>query len=98
MRTSTRSSSTNRRRFLKIVPAALAAGVAAGRAAKTRAASIGKETLVCTETVNGVAFTDAEHDLLVANVSANLENFETLRKVAVDDAVEPAFSFTPFLK
>ena len=98
MRTSTRSSSTDRRRFLKIVPAALAAGAAAGRAAKTRAASIGKETLACTETVNGVAFTDAEHDLLVANVSANLENFETLRKVAVDDAVEPAFSFTPFVK
>ncbi|HEV3141583.1 MAG TPA: amidase, partial [Vicinamibacterales bacterium] len=62
------------------------------------AAAIGKETLSCVESVTGVAFNDAEHDLLVGNVSANLENYDALRKVPVDYDVEPAFHFDPYVK
>jgi Asp-tRNA(Asn)/Glu-tRNA(Gln) amidotransferase A subunit family amidase len=98
MKSST-SSGANRRHFLKAVPAAVAAGVAASQLEpSTNAAAIGKDAIACAETVTGVTFSDAEHDRLVGNVSANLENYEALRKVPVDYDVEPAFAFEPYVK
>jgi Asp-tRNA(Asn)/Glu-tRNA(Gln) amidotransferase A subunit family amidase len=83
---------------LKAVPAALAAGALAERGSQATVSSIGKDTLACSELISGVSFSDAEHDQLVGNVSANLENYEALRRVSVDYDVEPAFAFTPYVK
>jgi len=100
MRTRTSTSTVaGRRRFLKAVPAAVAAGVAVGRTARPAgAATISKDTLTCAESINGVTFSSAEHDLLIGNVSANFENYEALRTVVVDDDVDPAFLFEPYVR
>src|SRR5579862_1767572 len=98
MHTKSSTSTGARRRFLQTVPAAVAGGVLSARTRSTEAAAIGKDTLSCAEAINGVAFSDAEHDLLVGNISANLENYESLRQAAVDDDVEPAFAFEPYVK
>ncbi|HYM23021.1 MAG TPA: amidase, partial [Vicinamibacterales bacterium] len=98
MHTKSSTSTAGRRRFLRMVPAAVTGGALAARLRSTEAAAIGKDTLSCAEAITGVPFSDAEHDLLVGNVSANLENYESLRRVAVDDDTEPAFSFEPYVK
>lgn len=89
----------SRRSFLKSVPAALAAGVAApGLAAAAPADPIAKDTLNCAEQLTGVTFSDAEHDLMVQNVAANREHYDALRKIPIDYDVEPAFMFKPYAR
>jgi hypothetical protein len=81
--------------FLKVVPAAVATGVAApaARAAEQRS-QISKHTLACGETLSGVTFTDAEHEVMLPNVT-NREYYESIRRISIDDAAEPAFMFQP---
>src|SRR5439155_25578524 len=99
-----------RRRFLKAVPAAVAAGVtlprvgiAQGRgsaAAKGRGGApprFGKEVLKCAEQIAGLDFTDAEEEAALRGVSGNLTNYEQLRKIDIPDNTEPAFTFRPYL-
>ena len=83
--------------FLKVVPAAVATGVAApaARAAEQRS-QISKHTLACGETLSGVTFTDAEHEVMLPNVTTNREYYESIRRISIDDAAEPAFMFQPF--
>jgi Asp-tRNA(Asn)/Glu-tRNA(Gln) amidotransferase A subunit family amidase len=91
-----------RRTFLKTLPAAAAAAVASRTAATTFAApsdnAVSKETLACAETLSGVSFSDAEHDLMTENIAANRSHYEALRDVAVGYDVDPAFMFKPFAK
>lgn len=87
-----------RRQFLKTVPAALAASLAAPALARQAAEPrIATETLDCAETIFGVDFTDADEQAALNGVNNNLEAFETLRSIDVPLDTEPALTFRPYL-
>jgi Asp-tRNA(Asn)/Glu-tRNA(Gln) amidotransferase A subunit family amidase len=91
-----------RRRFLKSVPAALAAGVALPSALSAQRGGqtppkVTKETLKCAEDVDGVHFTEAEEDMAAGGASRNLDAYEELRKLNVPLDTEPALMFHPAL-
>jgi len=91
-----------RRRFLKTVPAAVAAGVAlpaavgAQRGAQTPP-RMSKDALKCADDVDGLQFTDAEHEMALGGASRNLDAYDELRKFAVPLDTEPAITFRPAL-
>jgi hypothetical protein len=90
-----------RRRFIKALPTAVAAGVAlpklAAQQQKNTPLRFGKETIKCAEQVDGLQFTDAEEEMMLRNVNRNLENYEALRKIDIPLDTEPAIQFKPFL-
>jgi Asp-tRNA(Asn)/Glu-tRNA(Gln) amidotransferase A subunit family amidase len=91
-----------RRRFIRAVPAAVAATIAlpaAGRAQRGGGApaKFGKDVLKCAEQIDGLSFTDAEEELAVGGASRNLDSYEELRKLAVPLDTEPAITFRPYL-
>ena len=89
-----------RRRFLGVVPAAVAGTLAAPALAQQTPDAdprIKKETLDCAEKIFGVDFTELEEDAILRGVNRNLETFETLRTIAVPLDTEPAFEFVPYL-
>jgi len=91
-----------RRRFIRAVPAAVAATIAlpaAGRAQRSGGAppKFGKDVLKCAEQIDGLAFTDAEEELAVGGASRNLDSYEELRKLTVPLDTEPAITFRPYL-
>ncbi len=87
-----------RRAFLKTLPSAVAAGLAAphlAEGAQAPATTIDSATVKCGERIADVQFTDAEEALVAGNVETNRRHIETLRDVPVAPDVEPAFSFRP---
>ncbi|HEU4926051.1 MAG TPA: amidase [Vicinamibacterales bacterium] len=88
-----------RRRFLKTVPAAVAAGIAgpalARRAQETQ--RIDKATLECGERIMGIDFSDAEQQAALSGVNTNLANFERLRGYQIPPEIEPPLTFRPYL-
>ena len=91
-----------RRRFIKSVPAAVAAGVAlpaiaAGSMQESASGKIGKDALKCAEQLDGLQFADAEEEAALGGVNRNLDNYESLRKLAVPLDTEPAVTFRPYL-
>jgi Asp-tRNA(Asn)/Glu-tRNA(Gln) amidotransferase A subunit family amidase len=88
-----------RRRFLKTIPAAVAAGVAAPHLVQVQEQQqrIGNETLDCSEKIFGVDFTEAEEEQALRGVNRNLDNFEQLRKIDIPLDTEPAVTFRPYL-
>ena len=56
---------------------------------------ISRATLNCAEELAGLAFTEAEEELMLGLVNVNREHYEALRRVAVPADTEPAFSFRP---
>jgi Asp-tRNA(Asn)/Glu-tRNA(Gln) amidotransferase A subunit family amidase len=89
-----------RRRFIKAVPAAIAAGVAAPALAQRGGGAppkFGKDVLKCAEQIDGLHFTDAEEELAAAGASRNLDSYEELRKLDVPLDTEPAMTFRPYL-
>jgi Asp-tRNA(Asn)/Glu-tRNA(Gln) amidotransferase A subunit family amidase len=88
-----------RRRFLKSIPAAAGTVLLhTPRAVAEENGGITKDTLRCGEALDSVAFSDAEHDLMLQNVAANRGHYETLRGVEVGYDVDPAFSFEPYAR
>src|SRR4029079_5905322 len=88
-----------RRRFLKSIPAAAGTVLLhTPRAVAEEHGGITKDTLRCGEALDSVAFSDAEHDLMLQNVAANRGHYETLRGVEVGYDVAPAFSFEPYAR
>src|SRR5258708_29652682 len=88
-----------RRRFIKAVPAAVAATVTVPAFAQRGGGAppkFGKDVLKCVEQIDGVSFTDAEEELAVGGVSRNLDSYEELRKLNVPLDTEPAMTFHPF--
>jgi Asp-tRNA(Asn)/Glu-tRNA(Gln) amidotransferase A subunit family amidase len=88
-----------RRRFLKALPAAVAAGIAAPALAQQaqQPPRIDVETLDCAERVFGIDF-PPEHDEAALNgVNQNLERFEQLRELDIPLDTEPAITFRPYL-
>ncbi len=96
-----------RRRFLKAVPATVAAGVALPSLVSTPVAAqrgggatpprVGKDALKGAEQIAGLSFTDAEEEAALAGVSRNLDAYEQLRQINVPLDTEPAITFRPYL-
>src|SRR5688572_33144166 len=88
-----------RRRFLKTVPAALAAGIAGPALARQaqEPQRIDKATLECAEKIIGIDFSDAEQQQALAGVNTSLANFERLRQFEIPLDTEPAITFRPYL-
>jgi Asp-tRNA(Asn)/Glu-tRNA(Gln) amidotransferase A subunit family amidase len=86
-----------RRRFLKSIPAAVAAGIAAPALAQDQQQRISRETLDCAEKVFGIDFTNAEEEAALGGVNRNLDGFERLRALDIPLDTEPAISFRPYL-
>jgi Asp-tRNA(Asn)/Glu-tRNA(Gln) amidotransferase A subunit family amidase len=97
-KTRTGAPRATRRRFLKTVPAAVAAGLAAPALAQQGTPPrITRETLDCAEKVMGIDFTDAEIDQALNGVNQNLGRFEQLRELDIPLDTEPAVTFRPYL-
>jgi Asp-tRNA(Asn)/Glu-tRNA(Gln) amidotransferase A subunit family amidase len=93
--------SIGRRRFIKAVPAAVAATVSVPALTRAQRGSgappkFGTDVLKCAEQIDGLQFTDAEEALAVTGVSRNLDSYEELRKLAVPLDTEPAMTFRPY--
>jgi len=89
-----------RRRFLKTVPAAVAAGLAAPALARQQPEAPGpidKAALDCAEKVFGVDFTDAEEEMALRGANRNLASYEQLRQLDIPLDTEPAVTFRPYL-
>jgi Asp-tRNA(Asn)/Glu-tRNA(Gln) amidotransferase A subunit family amidase len=91
-----------RRRFLKSVPAAVAAGVTLPAAVQAQRGGqtppkFAKDALSCAQEIQGLHFTDAENDMAVGGANRNLEAYEELRKLNVPLDTEPAITFRPAL-
>src|SRR4051812_16137448 len=92
-----------RRRFLKAVPAAVAATVAIPAAVRAQRGAgaaappkFVKEVLKCAEQIDGLQFTDAEEEMAVGGASRNLDSYEELRKLNIPLDTEPAVTFRPY--
>src|SRR5688572_6677433 len=88
-----------RRRFLKTVPAAVAAGIAAPALARQaqEAQRIDKATLECAERIIGIDFSDAEQQQALNGVNTSPANVERLREFPIPLDTEPAITFRPYL-
>jgi Asp-tRNA(Asn)/Glu-tRNA(Gln) amidotransferase A subunit family amidase len=92
-------SAATRRRFLKVIPAAVAGGLAARPLAQQteQPRRISKETLDCAEKIFGVDFTDAEEQSMLNGANQNLDAYERLRALDIPLDTEPAVTFRPYL-
>src|SRR5687768_16603907 len=88
---------TGRRRFLKVIPTAVAGGLAVPAFAQQDNPRITKATLDCGEKIFGVDFTDAEEESAARVANQNLDAFEQLRKIDIPLDTEPAVTFRPYL-
>jgi Asp-tRNA(Asn)/Glu-tRNA(Gln) amidotransferase A subunit family amidase len=97
-----KSAAVGRRRFLKAVPAAVAASVAIPTAVRAQRGGgappkFGTDVLKCAEQVDGLHFTDAEDEMALGGVSRNLDSYEEIRKLNIPLDTEPAVTFRPYL-
>jgi Asp-tRNA(Asn)/Glu-tRNA(Gln) amidotransferase A subunit family amidase len=88
-----------RRRFLSLLPAALAGGVSARVAAQQPAppAAVTKAAIDCAESIAGLDFTDAETEMMLGDVNRNHARYEALRRLEIPQGTEPAVHFSPVL-
>ena len=86
-----------RRRFLKVVPAAVTGAVAAPLLAQQQPQRITKEILDCGEKIFGIDFNDTEQEQMLGGVNRNLDAFERLREMEIPLDTEPAVTFRPYL-
>lgn len=95
---SVRTEFPDRRRFVTLLAGAGASAAVFGRALSALAAGgtqVTAEMVKQAEWVAGVAFSDEERALLLADLNETEASLEVLRKVALDNAVPPALSFSP---
>jgi Asp-tRNA(Asn)/Glu-tRNA(Gln) amidotransferase A subunit family amidase len=96
-------SSIDRRAFVKLLPAAGAASfidVPPARAQQEQtqiSEKITRETLSSAEKLLGIDLTEEQETMALGGVNRNLANYETLRKIEVPLATEPAIAFHPAL-
>jgi len=91
----------SRRRFLRTVPAALAAGAVPALARQPQQPDppirVPKESIDCAEKIAGLDFTTVEEEMMLRGVNRNLESYEALRKIDIPLDTEPAVTFRPYL-
>jgi Asp-tRNA(Asn)/Glu-tRNA(Gln) amidotransferase A subunit family amidase len=94
-----------RRRFIRRVPAAFAAGAmglsqglsSAVSAQQNRRPGPGKDALKCAEQLVGLQFTDQEEETAALGASRNLDSYQALRQLEIPLDTEPAIAFRPYL-
>src|SRR4029453_8922782 len=88
-----------RPRFLKTVPAAVAAGIAGPVLARQAQESqrIDKATLEGAERIMGIEFSDAEQQGALPGGNTPPSTFERLRQRQIPLETEPALTFRPYL-
>jgi Asp-tRNA(Asn)/Glu-tRNA(Gln) amidotransferase A subunit family amidase len=108
-RAAEKNAKINRRSFVKLLPAAGAAGAAitnldatagaavanAQQAQQQPAQRVTKETLRAAEQLIGIELTDAQEAMALPGVNRNLASYEALRKIDVPLDTEPAIAFHP---
>jgi Asp-tRNA(Asn)/Glu-tRNA(Gln) amidotransferase A subunit family amidase len=108
-RAAEKNAKINRRSFVKLLPAAGAAGAAITNLDATAGASIAnaqqaqqqpaqrvtKETLRAAEQLIGIELTDAQEAMALPGVNRSLASYEALRKIDVPLDTEPAIAFHP---
>lgn len=96
----------NRRSFVKLLPAATAAGLTIPNAEaapiqnpqnQQAAQKVTREMMRATEQLIGVELTEAQEVMALAGVNRNLSSYEALRKIDVPLDTEPATAFHPAL-
>ena len=88
----------DRRHFLKALPAAVAAGMAApALAQQAQQQRIDLETLDCAEKIFGIDFGKAEDEAALRGVNTNLGTYDQLRALDIPLDTEPAITFRPYL-
>jgi Asp-tRNA(Asn)/Glu-tRNA(Gln) amidotransferase A subunit family amidase len=97
---SSRRLSRSRRTFLKTIPTAVAASVAASAVSAQQTATptvdiISADSLDVAQQIIGVALPDAERESARPLVIRNLDNYATIRRITIPSETEPAFSFHP---
>jgi Asp-tRNA(Asn)/Glu-tRNA(Gln) amidotransferase A subunit family amidase len=105
----TKRTSINRRNFVKVLPAAGAAALAASKAPLRALAQtptptptptpmrISKELMHNAEKLIGIELTDAQETMALRGVNGNLDSYEAVRKIDVPLDTEPAIVFHPAL-
>ena len=90
----------DRRRFLAFFAALGLAGTSLPRRLWAAAGSgpITGKVLARAEQIAGLEFTDGERELMLKGLNELREDYATLRRVALDNAVAPAFRFDPHLQ
>src|SRR5262245_44636471 len=110
-RAAEKNAKIDRRSFVKLLPAAGAAGAAITNLDATAGAAIAnaqqaqqqppqrvtKETLRAAEQLIGIELTDAQESMALPGVNRNLASYEALRKIDVPLDTEPATAFHPAL-
>lgn len=102
---STSKAKLDRRSFVKLLPAAGAAGltmtaaetVPAQNAGQQTAQRITRENMQAAEKLIGIELTEAQENMALPGVNRNLANYEALRKIDVPLDTEPATAFHPAL-
>jgi Asp-tRNA(Asn)/Glu-tRNA(Gln) amidotransferase A subunit family amidase len=87
-----------RRQVLKVIAAGGAAGAVFGRALEALAAGPGRvtaEMIQKAEWIAGLTFTDAERELMLADMAETQTGLDTLRAIDVPNDVPPAVRFRP---
>jgi hypothetical protein len=90
-----------RRRILALLAGAGAGAAVFGRALSALAEGAAKVTagmVKQAEWISGVAFTDAERELMLSDLNETAEGLAALRAVALDNAVPPAIVFAPAVR
>ncbi len=64
-------------------------------AAESDKPSIAKSALEAAEQLIGLEFSDSERDTMLADLQENLESYEKLRQIAIDNSIPPALQFNP---
>lgn len=87
-----------RRKLVALLAGAGAGAAVFGRALSALAEGAPKVTagmVKQAEWISGVAFTDAERELMLSDLNETAEGLAALRAVALDNAVPPAIAFAP---
>ena len=93
-----RDCGVKRRAFLLAAPTSLAASVLPAVAGEAQPANeTTTSQLRSASALSGLAFTDAEHQLMQAAVERNRERYAALRDLSIPDDTEPAVTFYPYL-
>lgn len=58
---------------------------------------INREILLHAEKIAGLEFNNEERDLMLEGLNNNLESYEQLRNISIDNSVPPALQFNPIL-
>jgi Asp-tRNA(Asn)/Glu-tRNA(Gln) amidotransferase A subunit family amidase len=100
-----RSPVLNRRKFLKLLPAAGAASLAvvsaevpsvcAERAERRAAQQVTQESLHAAQQLIGIELTEVQETMALADVNRNRANYEALRKIEIPLDTDAPFAFRP---